>query len=55
MLVVAVGGGFELERRVLHVEVTNQASLHLVEQSRDVSVAEASVVDDDVSRQRREV
>lgn len=55
MFVCGVGGGFELKRGVLDVEVPDKALLHFVEQPRDVSVMEAVIVDNDVSGQGREV
>ncbi len=50
-----VAGGLELERRVLDVEVADQAGLELVEQLGRVSVGEAGVVHDDVGRQGGEL
>src|ERR1044072_2671962 len=54
LLVARVAGGFELERRVLDVEVADQARLELVEQLRGVAVGEARVVHDHVGRQGRQ-
>jgi hypothetical protein len=50
-----VAGWFELECRVLDVEVARQAFLQRVEQLRRVAVDEAGVIDHDVCRQGRQV
>ncbi len=49
VFVGGVAGWFELEGGVLHVEVSGEAFLELVEQLGDVAVEEAIVVYDDVS------
>ena len=54
-LVPAVAERLELERRVLDVEVADEALLELVEQLRGVAVAEAGVVQHDMGRQRGQV
>ncbi len=48
VFVVGVAGGFELEGGVLDVEVPHEAVLEPVQQSGDVAVEEAVVVEDDV-------
>ena len=53
-LVRRVAGRLELDRRVLHVEVSGEAVLQLVEHRHQVSVVEALVVDDSMDRENRQ-
>ncbi len=53
-LVPSVGPSFQLERRVLDIEVPGQARLELVEQPRSMAIKEAGFVHDDVRGQGRQ-